>query len=413
MQVRIFLFLILQVLPLVSYSQTRSLGYYLEKGLGNNPGINEQRNISLAAISDSLLVNSSGKPVIEGNTLLQYSPYSKNFGYDEAITDGGNYTVVAGISQSIFNRQEIRNRYSSAAIARRASENNARISEKELRKIITEQFLVAYSDLSDLNFNIGFLGLYKEELGIAERLVSAGTRKQTDYLSLVIETRTQEILVRELRNRYRKDILLLHRICNLNDTAIYQLDEPQIIQEGNPDLTSDPGFKKFIFDSLKIENEKQAIDIRYQPKVKWFADAGLMTSNPWNFYRHFGFSAGVSLNIPIYDGKQREIDKGKLAYEENSRAAYRENYINVYKVNISELQEDIRSLDVIIESLSKQVSSGETLVNALKNELNTGIAEMTEYISAVRNLRTAARDLNIARIRKMQSINEMNFLLTQ
>jgi hypothetical protein len=34
------------------------------------------------------------------------------------------------------------------------------------------------------------------------------------------------------------------------------------------------------------------------------ADAGILTSNPWNFYNHFGYSAGISLNIPVYDGKQ-------------------------------------------------------------------------------------------------------------
>ncbi|HEX2975699.1 MAG TPA: TolC family protein [Bacteroidales bacterium] len=408
---RTILFLILQVIPLVSFPQARSLEYYLGKASENNPQINEYRNLALTAISDSILVNSSRKPLIEGNTLLQYSPYSRNFGYDEAITDGGNYTVTGGISQSIFNGKEYQNRYSSAAITRRASENNARIAEKELKKMITDQYLTAFSDQSDLNFNLGFLKLYQDELAIAESFVSAGTWKQTDYLSLVIESRTQAILVKELRNRYRKDIMLLHRICNLNDTATYELAEPQISPEELPGLARDPGFNRFMFDSLRIENEKQAIDIRYRPKVKWFADAGLMTSNPWNFYRHFGVSAGLSLNVPIYDGNQRNVEKGKLAYEENSRSAYRQNYINLYRVNITELQEDLRSFDTIMEELDKQLVSAESLVSALKNELNTGIAEMTEYINAVRNLRSAAHDLNMVKIRKMQTINEMNFLL--
>ena len=72
----------------------------------------------------------------------------------------------------------------------------------------------------------------------------------------------------------------------------------------------------------RIENEKIAIDIRYKPKVNWFADAGFLTSNPWNFYKHFGYSAGVSLNMPIYDGKQRGIEKQKLEFEQNSRQNY-------------------------------------------------------------------------------------------
>ena len=47
--------------------------------------------------------------------------------------------------------------------------------------------------------------------------------------------------------------------------------------------------------------------------MNWFADAGFLTSTPWNFYRHFGYSAGVSLSIPIYDGHQKEKEKQKLA----------------------------------------------------------------------------------------------------
>jgi outer membrane protein TolC len=84
-----------------------------------------------------------------------------------------------------------------------------------------------------------------------------------------------------------------------------------------------------------------AIDIRYRPKINWFADAGFLTSNPWNFYKHFGYSAGVSLNIPVYDGKQRGIEKQKLDLNENTRDAYQRNYYKQYFQQIRQLNFDL------------------------------------------------------------------------
>jgi outer membrane protein TolC len=137
----------------------------------------------------------------------------------------------------------------------------------------------------------------------------------------------------------------------------------------------------------------------------------MLTSNPWNFYNHFGFSAGLSLNIPIYDGNQRNIEKGKLAYQENSRQRYQANYKNQYYMQVKQLEDEIKALDGIEADLKEHVRTSELLVKSLKNQLEAGITGITEYISAVRNLRTSGRDMSITGIQKLLLINELNFLL--
>lgn len=409
---RFLLYFILLVIAQTAFSQMRNLESYLEKGLSNSPLLNDYRNQALSAESDSLLAKSAQKPIIEGNTLVQYSPYGRNFGYDEVITDGGNYSAQIGISQNIFNKATLSNSIKSAALLKQAATNSSRISSIELKKLITAQYLTAFTDLTDLNFNKSFLSLFREESAIVEQLVRSGTAKQTDYLSLKVEQRAQEILVRNLNNQYRKDFLLLNQLCGINDTAIISLEEPSIMLSGSKDVRKDPSFVKFYIDSLKIGNESEAIDLRYRPKVKWFADAGMMTSNPWNFYRHFGVSAGVSLNVPIYDGNQKSIEKGKLVYEENSRQQYQETYKNQYYLQIRQLEDELKTLNEIEADLKEQVKTSEVLVNSLKTQLEAGITGITDYITSVKNLRTAGRDLNMTGIQKLQVINEMNFLLT-
>jgi outer membrane protein TolC len=412
MQRRFILFLILLAITRAAFTQSVNLDFYLEKGLANSPLLNDYRNQALSAESDSLLARSAQKPLIEGTTLIQYSPYGRNFGYDEVITDGGNYSAQVGISQNIFNKATLSNSYKSAALLKQAATNSSRISSIELKRLITAQYLTAFTDLTDLNFNISFLTLFREESSIMEQLVKSGNAKQTDFLSLKVEQRAQEILVRNLNNQYRKDYLLLNQVCGINDTVIHYLEEPSITLSGSKDVRKDPSFMKFYIDSLKIGNESEAIDLRYRPKVKWFADAGMMTSNPWNFYRHFGVSAGLSLNVPIYDGNQKSIEKGKLAYEENSRQQYQETYRNQYYLQIRQLEDELKTLNEIEADLKEQVKTSDLLVRSLKTQLEAGITGITEYITSVRNLRTAGRDLNMTGIQKLQVINEMNFLLT-
>jgi hypothetical protein len=53
------------------------------------------------------------------------------------------------------------------------------------------------------------------------------------------------------------------------------------------------------------------------------------------------------------------------------------------------------------------------LIKALKDELEAGIIQMTEYILAIKNFQTSSRNLNMINIQKFKVINDMNFLLTQ
>jgi outer membrane protein TolC len=413
MRRRFGLILLFFSLTIVAKSQSRNLDFYIKEGLRNSPLLNDFRNQINSAASDSLLIRAAKMPLVEAKSQLQYSPVYDNFGYDEVITDGGNYTAVMGVSQNIFNKKELSNKYQSVGLQRLAIDNSAKLSAYELNKLITDQYLISYSIYSDLQFNMTFLKLSREENDIISQFVQKGVYRQTDYLSLLLETQSQEILVSQLEGQLRKEQVFLNRLCGLNDTTIFDLEEPHLEIRGFPDILKSPGFIQYKIDSLRIENEKTAIDIRYKPKVNWFADAGFLTSNPWNFYKHFGYSAGISLNFPVYDGKQKIIEKQKLDLNENSRRTYEESYRKQYFLQIRQLLEELSTLDKTAEQTIKQLETADQLVKALKAQLETGIIQMTDYINAIKNFRTINRNLILVNIRKLQVVNEMNYLLTR
>ena len=410
---RYLVILILTFIPVAVYNQSHTLDFYLDAGIHNSPLLKDYNNQINSALIDSLLIRSSKMPLVEAKSQLLYSPAYRNFGYDEVVTDGGNYTGVVGVSQNIFNRRDITNKFQSVNIQRQTITNTSKISEAELRRIITEQYLASFADYNELTFNKSFLEFSYKENEIIRKFVSQGLCKQTDYLSLQIETQTQEILVSQLASQFEKDLRQLNQLCGINDSGLYQLNLPEIKIADSPDVDKSPLFIQYKLDSLRIENEKTAIDVRYQLKMNWFADAGFLTSTPWNFYKHFGFSAGVGLSIPVYDGHQKNQEKQKLSLAENTRSTYRNNFRNQYDQQIQQLNDELRSLKIMTSQLGKQLSTSEQLVNALRAQLETGIIQMTEYINAVKNLRYISKNLSDNHIRIQQVNNELNYLLTK
>jgi outer membrane protein TolC len=410
---RFFLIFLLSGLTLITFSQTRNLEFYLDQGIKNSPLLNDYENQISSALSDSLLIKAAKKPLIEARSQLLYSPYYHNFGYDEVVTDGGNYTGVIGATQNIFNKKELTNKYKAVDLQKQSLDNSSRITITELNKIITDQYLTSFSDYTDFQFNKNFLTLMEKENEIVKEFVKSGIAKQTDYLTLLLETQTQEILISQLHTQYKKDLTLLNQLCGMIDTSWYELDDPMIKINGSPDITKSPGFIQYKIDSLRIENEKMALDVRYKPKVSWFADAGFLTSNPWNFYKHFGYSAGLSINIPLYDGKQKVIEKQKLELNENTRQAYQSTYHNQYFQKIQQLENELSALNEMSARIEKQLKTSDQLVKALKDQLETGIIEITEYINAIKNFKTTSRNVTVINVQKLMIINEMNFLLTR
>jgi outer membrane protein TolC len=410
---RYFMVLLLSGFAISAYNQSRDMDFYLKQAVQNSPLLNDYRNQVKSSYADSLLIRAAKKPLVEAKSQLLYSPVYHNFGYDEVVTDGGNYTAVMGISQPVFNKRQINNKFEAVDLQKRSINNSTQISINELNKIITDQYLISFSGYNDFLFNKNFLELLAKENEIVKQFVKGGIAKQTDYLSLLVETQSQEILVNQLKSQYRKDLMLLGQLSGLTDSVLYELADPKIEIRGTSDIRKSPSYLQYKIDSIRIENEKMAIDIRYKPKVNWFADAGFLTSNPWNFYKHFGYSAGLSLNIPVYDGKQRGIEKQKLELNENSRQVYQNTFYKQYFQQIQQLNLDLKALNVMSEQVENQLKTSQQLVDTFKEQLEAGIIQMTEYINAIKNFKTTSRNINLIYIQKLQIINQMNFLLTQ
>jgi outer membrane protein TolC len=168
-------------------------------------------------------------------------------------------------------------------------------------------------------------------------------------------------------------------------------------------------FTRFIIDSLRIQNEKLQVDRNYNPSLNWFADAGIVNNLPKDIVRNVGVSAGLSLSVPIYDGKQRKLNYDKLKIAENTRTNYADYFKKQYSRQLQQLYSELRETQEIIPQVTQQLDFAEMVIKQDRDLLNTGNISIIEYVTGLRNYISVRRNLNQYQVRILQIITEINY----
>jgi len=404
--------LMIFVLFLVSGSlvNAQSLDSYLKKGLENSPLLKDYSNQILSGKLDSLLIQATYKPQIHQVSQAMYAPASKNIGYDEAITNGGNYSALINLVQPLFNKKIKDNQFRDISLSNKTIEVNSKITETELKQGITSQFLTAYSDYSLIQFNKSTLNLLKDEQALLKSLADQGIYAQTDLMNLSLSVTAQKIAIRQAFIQYKNSLAVLNFICGINDTSTIILNKPEISLQNSFNINSSPAMMKFKIDSLKNVNSKLLIDLNYRPKLSAFADAGFMAIRPENIPYNFGTSFGINFTMPIYDGKQRKLQYNKTSLAENSRLDYKAFYSTQYQQQINQLTNQLKLTDELISGIRSQLTEQEKLIALYKIEIEKGLVRFLDFLNTVNNYTQTKNSLTVSEMNRLQIINQMNYL---
>jgi hypothetical protein len=397
------------IFQLPSFAQVNSLDFFINQGIVHSPLLKDINNQVSSNSVDSLLVKAGSTPQVSFNGLLYYAPVINGIGYSEVITNISNISSVAYVSQRIFNQKTVETQYSKLGIQNQALRISSKITENDLKKAITIQYLKACSISSDITFNKDLLASSKDEELILKRFVEKGQYKQVDYYSFMVELKAQELLLNDLQIQYQKEISALITLCGLTDTIQGELSLPAIKLNSPVNEANSPFFTRFVVDSLRIQNEKLLVDRNYNPSVNWFADAGLVNNIPQDIGKNFGFSAGLSLSVPIYDGKQRKLNYEKLKIAENTRTNYAGYFKKQYSQQLQQLYAELKKNQEIIPQVNQQLEYAELVIKQDKYLLNTGNISITDYVMGLKNYISVKRNLNQYQIRILQIMTEINF----
>jgi len=403
-----YFFIILVLIGWRSFSQEKDLFYFLEKARRNSPLLADYQNQIKTSTLDSLLNKASYKTQIAANLNANYAPVINGYGYDTALSNGQMVSALVGFNQRILGKNQISSQAESFKLVKDALIINKKVAVKDLDKSIITQYITAFGTEKQMVFNNKITKLLKEEEIILKKLTKNSIYKQTDYLIFNATIKQQELTALQLKQQYQNDLALLNYLTGERDTTLVQLKEPDL--NIKPDKEQGSIFlKQFETDSLKIKNADRLIDNNYKPSFSVLGDAGYNSSFISKGYKNFGFSVGLGMSIPIYDGNQRNLQHQKNSMALATNESYTQNFKRQYQQQLFLLNQKFNQSIETNKMLQSQLLVAEALIEANKKLLLTGDAQITEYIIALSNLISIQTAIAQNNVNNLQIINEINY----
>jgi len=392
-----------------SLAQTYSLDHYLQLAKSNSPLLKDLQNQIASNQVDSLRLRAGYKPQVNLNSGGLYAPIVNGYGYAEAITNEHTLNALMGVNQSIVSKNNLNTQLQAITLVSQSLSNSSKISEQDLKKAITAQYITAYGDLQQLKFNRQVIDLLSKEEDILKKLTRANVYRQSDYLTFLVTLKQQELQLSQSRALYKNDYATLNYLAGVEDTSVMELDTPLIELPVQPLASRSIYFQQYKLDSLKIINSKLLIDYTYKPKANVFADGGYNSDFMGQDYKNFGASVGFTLSIPIYDGGQRKMQYKKLSLQEETRQDYKAFFDRQYRQQIAQYKQQINENEVLIAQIKEETRYTESLIKIDTQLLQTGDVKIADLILAVNNYLTIKNLMTQTVIGRLQLINQLNY----
>ncbi len=393
----------------VAQAQQKDLDFFIGQALGNSPLLKDYQHQVLSNQVDSQRLLASYKPQVNGSSNALYAPVIAGVGYDGAITNGGQLTAVVGVNQALVSRKYMSTQFETLHLQNQGIENTARVSEQDLIRTITTQYIIAWGDLQQLNFAKEINSLLKKEETLLKKLTESNVYRQTDYLTFLVTRQQQELSIRQLGLQLQNDYATLNYLSGRMDTADALLPEPVLLVRPLPDPGQSVFFRQFTIDSLVLNNNRKMIDLGYKPRASLFADAGYNSTFAYKGYRNFGTSFGMSITVPIFDGRQRKMQYSKISLAERTRTGYLDFFTHQYSQQRAQLQQQLKATADLIADINHQVKYAEGLINVNIKLLETGDARIADLVIAINNYLTARNLLTQNKVSRLQIINQLNY----
>jgi outer membrane protein TolC len=385
------------------------LDFYVGQALHNSPLLKDYQNQLLSGELDSAIVRAGYMPQVTGTSINTYAPIINGYGYDNAISNGGNFSTLVGVNKTLIGKKHLDAQYETIRLQKQGISNTAKISEQDLKKSITAQYITTYGDQQQLNFNRDISGLLRKEDSLLKDLTEKNVYRQTDYLAFLVTVKQQALQMRFLEIQFQNDLNTLNYLCGIVDTTSVALEDPGLSLEPLPGPDHSTFFRQYHLDSLKLRNDRSLIDFAYRPKANIYADGGYSSTLAYQAYKNFGVSFGITVTLPIYDGHQRKMQYSKLDIAERTRAGYKDFFTSQYRQQIAQLSQQLQATEELIGQINDQVKYSEALIDVNGKLLGTGDVKVADFILALSNYLNAKNLLTQNNITRLQIINQINY----
>ncbi|HEY8780103.1 MAG TPA: TolC family protein [Mucilaginibacter sp.] len=393
----------------VSLAQTYTLDHYLDVAKNNSPLLKDLRNQIASNSVDSLRLRASYKPQVNLNSGALLAPYIDGYGYSSAITNEHILSALMAANQAIVSKKNLHTQLETITLQSQSIGNTTKISEQDLKKAVTGQYITAYGSLQQLRFNQEVVELLSKEEDLLKKLTRANVYRQSDYLTFLVTLKQQQLQLLQSRQQYKNDYSTLNYLAGIADTSMIELQEPDIQITYPPDINNSIFFRQYTLDSLKLINSRQLVDFSYKPKINIAADGGYNSDFMGQAYKNFGVSAGFNFTMPVYDGGQRKMQYRKISLQEETRENYKAFFNSQYHQQIDQIKQQINENENLLNQIDDQIKYSDSLIKVDSRLLQTGDVKIADLILAINNYLIVKNLRTTTFINRLQLINQLNY----
>lgn len=401
------------------------LSYYISTAKKNSPIIADNQNQSLVNQKEiERLKSFYTKPQIgitadyllapilnkdNNSNQIQLNPTSANkyYGYDLGATNGGQYQALLNVSQPLFNGQRYKTASELIAVNSKINQNNIKLSEHDIEKIVTDQYILCLQDNKQIDFINQMMALLNNQKSILRKLVESSIYKQSDATLLNIEYQNYQGQLATLKANYQSHLFDLNILCGINDNTLIKLSENKIslISENQKSVF----FEKFSLDSINLATQQKIFELKYKPQLNAFANTGLNAVNANTIPNRFGVSAGISFSYALFDGNQKKTTRNKTELLQRTITAYKTNFNNQNTMRKAKILAELNTYPERIAIAERQLKDYDLLLISYKNEMLVGQLSIINFITTLKNKMTLQKDFVLLSAQQQLLINTYNY----
>lgn len=392
------------------FAQQKTLDSFLNAAKENSPLLKSYVDQIAVNRLDSAILKKTFGPQVSINSNDYYAPVINTWGYDEIATNIDLFTALLSVSLEISGKKTKDNLFSNSNLVNQSLENISNITEQDIAKTVTNQYINVWTQLEYVQFNNSLLELLQDQAKTVKHLSEASVYKQVDYLAFLIAVQQQEFLCNQTIMNYRNELNALNYLCGISDTNYYEVIAPSLQLNALPSFNTTFVKHQFYLDSLLLENQDKQIDLSYKPRFSVYADAGYTSTFQLDAYKNFGASIGLNLSIPVYDGGQKQLQHQKIQIRQQSIqdfAGFAQAQFNQQKF---QLTNQLKSNSQLQNQLDVQLNSMRVLLEANKKLLSTGEIPLVDYMMMLSNYKTMQSQIIGIETTRNQLVVQLNYL---
>lgn len=278
-------------------------------------------------------------------------------------------------------------------------DNSIRMEQHMLERTVAEHYLLCLLDIKQIKMSDSMGEILQRQRQVVELLSRHGFAKQSDVRLIDIEADANDEQRIAAIQSYRSHLTELNLVCGIRDTAVVALQDVEITTNRAIQVQSSFA-EQYRLDSLSALADLRMYDLQYRPNLNVFVDGGLRISDFTKAYRHFGWSAGLTFSLTLFDGHQRKYKLSQIQSRLSTIANYRNDAERQRSLRMKQCVSELRQYSEREGVISKQLEEYRAVLDNYEKEIKAGQMSVLDYITVLKHMMLKQYELLTLRTNK-------------